>query len=63
MGRSPTVMDLLTADQWILWPPTPVALATLSMEAIPGLVGVMECGVGQLQLVSVSGTNFVLIVY
>ena len=25
------------------------------MEAPPGLVGVMECGVGQLQLVSVSG--------
>ncbi len=26
----------------------PVTLATLSMEAVPGFVGVMECGVGQL---------------
>ena len=48
------VLDPLTTDQWTLWPPTPVTLATLSMEAAPGLVGVMECGVGLLQLVSVS---------
>ncbi len=35
------------------WPPTPVTLAMLSLEALPGLVGVMECGVGQLHLVKV----------
>ncbi len=46
----------------VLWPPSHVALATLSMETPPGLVGVMECGVGSLQLVSVSGMNFVLFV-
>ncbi len=57
------LVDPLTTDQWALWPPTPVTLATLSMEAAPGLVGVMECGVGQLQLVSVSGMDFVLFVY
>ena len=57
------VLDPLTADQWALWPPTPVTLATLlSMEVPPGLVGVMECGVGQLQLVSVSGMDSVLFV-
>ena len=56
------VLDPLTADQWALWPPTPVTLATLSMEAAPGLVGVMECGEGQLQFVSVSGMDFVLFV-
>ncbi len=32
------------------------------MEAAPGLVGVVECGVGQLQRVSVSGMDFVLFV-
>ncbi len=32
------------------------------MEAVPGLVGVMECGVGQLQCVSVSEMDFVLFV-
>ncbi len=59
------VVDPLTADQWTLWPPTAVTLATLSMAAAPGHVGVMkimECGVGQLQLVSVSGLDFVLLV-
>ncbi len=56
------VLDQLTADQWTLWPPTPVTLATLSMEAPPGLVGVMECGMGQLHLVCVSGMNSVLFV-
>ncbi len=45
---------------WALWPPTPVTLTTLSMEAPPGLVGVMECGVGQLQFVIVSGMECVL---
>ena len=56
------VLDPLTADTWTLWPPTPVTLASLSMEAIPpGLVGVIECGVGQLQCVSVSGMDFVLL--
>ena len=38
----------------VLWPPTPVTLATLSLEVVPGLVGVMECGVGQLLIVIVS---------
>ncbi len=47
----------LTADQWALWPPTPVTLATLSVETPPGLVGVQECGVGQLQLVKVRSTS------
>ncbi len=32
------------------------------METALGLVGVMECGVGQLLIVSVSGMNFVLFV-
>ncbi len=52
---SATIWGLLVRDQWTLWPPTPVTLASLSMETPPGLVRVMECGVGQLQLVSVSG--------
>ncbi len=56
------LVDPLTADQWVLQLITPVTLATLSMEAAPGLVEVMECGVGLLQLVSVSGMNFVLFV-
>ncbi len=29
------------------------------METAPGLVGVMECGVGHLQCVSVSGMDFI----
>ncbi len=58
MEWSPTVVvDPLTTDQWTLWLPTPVTLATLSLEVPPGLVGVMECGVGQLQFVCVSGTE------
>ncbi len=56
------VLDPLTTDQWTLWPLTPVSLATLSMEAPPGLVGVVECGVGLLQCVGVSGMDFVLFV-
>ncbi len=41
-------------QHWVcsLQPPTHVTLATLSLEAAPELVGVMECGVGQLQCVS-----------
>ncbi len=62
MEWSATIWGLLVQDQWTLWPPTPVTLATISMESPPGLVGVMECGVGQLQFVSVSGMNFVLFV-
>ena len=53
-------MDLLTTDKWALWPPTPVILTTLSMEAAPGIVSVMECGVGHLQCVSVSKMDFEL---
>ena len=37
--------------------PTPVRLATLSMETPPGLVGVMECGVVVNQHVPVSFNN------
>ena len=49
MGISPTVGNPLT------WPPTLVTLATLSMmETLPGLVGMVECGVGHLLCVSVS---------
>ncbi len=48
------LLDPLTADQWALWPPTPVTLASLSMKSVQGLVGVMECGVGLLLIVSVS---------
>ncbi len=44
----------------LTWPPTPVTLATLSMEAASGSVGVMGCGVGHLQCVSVSGMDFVI---
>ena len=49
MGTLTTVvLEPQTADQWTLWPPTPVTLATLSVEAAPpGLVGVMKFGVGQ----------------
>ena len=57
------LVDPLTTDQWVLQPGTAVILATLSMESpsLPGLVGV-EAGVGQLQLVNVSGMDFVLFV-
>ena len=48
-----TIVDQPTKDQSILWLPTPVILATLSMERAPGLVRVMKLGVGQLQLVKV----------
>ena len=34
-----------------------MTLASFSMEAVPELVGVIECGVGQLQLVSVGGIS------
>ena len=50
----------LTTDQWVLQPLTAASLATLSMEAPPGLVGVMESGVGQLQLVKVSCNSLFL---
>ena len=46
------MVDPLT-DQWVLWLPTDVTLATLLMERAPGLVRVMGLGVGQLQLVKV----------
>ncbi len=48
-----TIWRPLTTDQWTLWPPTPVVLATLSMEPAQGLVRLMECGVDQLQCVKV----------
>ena len=48
------IWGLLVQDQCTRWPPTPVTLDTLSMETLPGLVGVMEFGVDQVQFVSVS---------
>ncbi len=78
MEWSATIWGLLVWDQWTLWPPIPVSLATLSMESPPELVGVMECGVvfskfffwvgvgvvvGHLPIiVMVSGMNFVLLI-
>ena len=53
MEGSLTVVDPLTTDQWVLWLPTAVTLATLSMERAPGLVRVMGLGMSQLQLVKV----------
>ena len=50
----------LPTDQWTLWPPTPVTLATLSMEALPGFVEVMDCGVDQIQRVKVGGNTLTL---
>ena len=47
------MVDPPTTDQWVLWLPTAVTLATLSMEGTPGLVRVVGLGVGQLQLVKV----------
>ncbi len=61
---SPMEGSSTLTQHWVmaLWPPTPVTLATLSMEAAPpGLVGVMECGVGQLQCVCISGINSYLL--
>ncbi len=59
MEGSPTLIQ-----HWVrtLWSPIPVTLVTLLVEsaAPPGLVGVMECGVGLLQLVRVNRMNFVL---
>ena len=49
-----TIADPLATDQWTLWLPTAVTLATLSMEGAPGLVRVMGLGVDQLQLVQVN---------
>ncbi len=64
METLPTLMDLLTADLLIPLLPSLVTLATLSVEASStGLVGVMECGVGQLQCVSVSGMDLSSVVY
>ncbi len=50
----------MTTDQWTLWPPTPVVLATLSMEPAQGLVRLMECGVDQLQRVKVGDSVLLL---
>ena len=36
------------------WPPTPVRVATLSVETLPAPVGVIDSGVGQLQCAFVS---------
>ena len=63
MEALPTLVDLLTTDLLIPLLPSLVTMATLSLEAaLPGLVGVMECGVGLLLGVSVSGMDFVLFV-
>ncbi len=54
------MVDPLTTDQWAVQLLTLVTMATVLLEAPPGLVGVMECG---LQCVSVSGMDFVLFVF
>ena len=54
MQKSPTMLDRLATDQWVLWLPTAVTLSTLSMEGAPRFVRVMGLGVGQLQLMKVS---------
>ena len=61
MEALPTLMDLLTADLLIPLLPSLVKMATLSMGSPlpPRLVEVMECGVGQLQCVSVREIDFV----
>ncbi len=51
------LLTIWMTDQWTLWPLIPVTLATLSMETVPGLVRVMECGAGQIQRVMVGGFN------
>ncbi len=59
---SPVKSSLLPPMEWSMnletpleaMPPTPVTLATLLMETLPGLVEVMECGVAVNQLVIVS---------
>ena len=48
------MVDPVTIDQWVLWLPTAVILATLLMARALGLVRVMGLGVGQLQPVKVS---------
>ena len=35
---SPMMMDPLATDQWVLWLPTAVTLATLLLEGAPELV-------------------------
>ena len=47
------MVDPLTTDQWVLWLPIAVTLATLLMDRAPGLVRAVGLGVGQLQLVKV----------
>ncbi len=54
MEALPTLMDWLTADLLIPLLPSLVTMATLSLEAPPGLVGVVGPGVDQLSLVNVS---------
>ncbi len=65
MDLSPTLPTTHLPETMIgeMWPPTAATLATLSMETLPGLVGVMEHGVGHLQGVSVSGMDFELLVF
>ncbi len=56
METLPTMVDPLTTDLSSLELPIPVTLATPSMETPPpGIVRVVEAGMGQLQYVSVSG--------
>ena len=52
-----TLVDPLTTDQWVPVPCTTATLTPLWLEMNGGLVRVMECGVGQLQLVSVGGIS------
>ncbi len=54
------LVDPLATDYWVQQPCTPATLATLSLEVPPGSVWLEGCGMGHLQLVKVSGMNFVL---
>ncbi len=53
------MLDSLTTDLSSLPLHTPATLATLSLEVPPGSVGVKGAGVGHLQLVKVSGIEFI----
>ena len=44
------MVDPITTEQWVLWLPTAVTLATLSVEGALGHVRVMGVGASQLQL-------------
>ena len=57
MEALPTLVDLLTPDLLIRLLPTPVTIATLSLEGVSELVRMMGPGVEQFQPVKVSSTT------